>query len=60
MKLTSYDNGMVIDVDRDKLEYAAPHSAGGSVVQLSGMSTSIHVHETVNDILNDRTSPRTT
>jgi hypothetical protein len=53
LKLTSYHNGLTIQVDRDKIDTIGPHTDGGSVVNVNNIT--YHVTETVKEILrNDR------
>ena len=53
MKLTSFHNGAVIHVDREKINTVSPHIDGGSVVKVNGFI--YHVKELVEEILkNDR------
>ena len=49
MKLTSFDNGMTIEVDREKIGDVGPHADGGSFVRVNGLT--YHVSELVDVIL---------
>ena len=49
MKLTSFDNGMSIEVDKEKITDIGPHANGGSFVKVNGFT--YHVSEVVDDIL---------
>ncbi len=52
MKLTSFHNGMIIDVDREKISDIGPHIDGGSIVKVNGYT--YHVQELVNEILKNK------
>jgi len=49
MKLTSFHNSAVIDIDRKRIDDIAPHIDGGSVVKVNGFI--YHVKEEVKEIL---------
>ena len=49
MKLSSFHNGAIIDVDRKKITDIGPHIDGGSTVKVNGYI--YHVQESVNEIL---------
>jgi hypothetical protein len=60
LKLTSFDNGMTIDIDPRRIVAYGPHNSGGSFINWNGGSM-IHVKEKVEEILklSDRQSTRT-
>jgi len=49
MKLTSFDNGVTIEVDREKITDLGPYADGGSFVKVNGFL--YHVSEKVEEIL---------
>lgn len=49
MKLTSFDNGVTIEVDREKITDLGPHADGGTFVKVNGLT--YHVSEHVDAIL---------
>ena len=49
MKLTSFENGMNIEVNDKKIEAYGPHSSGGSFIIVDG--NRYHVSERVNELL---------
>ena len=49
MKLTSFDNGVSIEVDREKISDVGPHADGGSFVKVNGLT--YHVFEPIDVIL---------
>ena len=49
MKLSSFHNGAIIDVDRKRITDIGPHIDGGSTVKVNGYI--YHVQEPVNEIL---------
>ena len=59
MKLSSFHNGAIIDVDRKRISDIGPHVDGGSTVKVNGYI--YHVQELVKEILekNDGSSIRT-
>jgi hypothetical protein len=48
LKLTAFDNGVIIDVDKKKVTSFGPHKDGGSFVQVNGLT--YHVQETLEEI----------
>ena len=48
MKLTSFDNGIAIEADKEKITAFGPHADGGSFVKVNGLS--YHVKENLEEI----------